>query len=698
MPHDITGFREELDHPNSRSAAGASESVPISEPLPDTSETNASLAAIANSLSATSQSNPASATGTGATINPFPIPPFHICNIDLREGCYRIRFTPNRGFNRYDGTLRVDKSGGQTTISGDLYRFSTLSFPITTDNGITATRPSVTSPIIFPPIFPLPLNIPIYPRNRYYSYLKVTGVETSPIITTGPCFLTLTAQEYVYTKPSAGSFNGSFPASPGTRTVTIRLSPATAPSGFSGPYFEGRLFEGAVDRGSFTMGWVSKYFRRARVEVDTLTGAIAPQPVPAISGGGMEDIRTVFATAGWDVFVKYDQKNLPVPAGVTANNCWSSNNLHALMLSVRDPATNLDTEWRMHLVVVPAKLGCGRGVMYDTIGTPREGVASFSHDGYPTGNSSNFGTAANKMQHQVPRAFLRSACHEIGHGFNQIHQEQEGGADNSIMTTTPSVANVLGGPASGAPGVFPDNINLGFNGHVRRHLAHFPDIVVRPGGMTFGTGHSSTVPQADQERVYLSDDELELRLSVEHDRIHLGEPLQLRWKLTNKSASPLPAPTDVRIEAQHTLISVINPHGDSKAMASFVIETEAATIGMLAPGKSVKAATRVFWSARSGFAFDTPGRYTIEVRTVWGIAGVPVGVKASATVWVNYPQCEADNQLAASLLHQEVGMFVALGGGAKHLKEAVSRLETCMASSGGDQSEKCAMRGYQGLI
>ena len=83
--------------------------------------------------------------------------------------------------------------------------------------------------------------------------------------------------------------------------------------------------------------------------------------------------------------------------------------------------------------------------MFDTINVPREGVASFSDDGYPTSDSSNFGPAANKKQRDVPRAFLRSATHEVTHGFNQIHQENEGGADNSIMTTSPGVADYLGG-------------------------------------------------------------------------------------------------------------------------------------------------------------------------------------------------------------------------------------------------------------
>ena len=340
-------------------------------------------------------------------------------------------------------------------------------------------------------------------------YAEVTNIQRSPVFTFGPCRLTLTVEEYVYTQPPTGSFNGAFPATP-TRTMTIVLEPKPAPAGFTSSYFEGRLYEGGVDKGSFTMGWVSSSFRRATQEIDTLTGAVASQAVPASSGSGTEDFRTVLATAGWDLNIIYDQENVPVPAGVTPNACWSHANLHALMASVRKATTNLDTEWRMHLVVVPAAMECGRGVMYDTIDVPREGVASFSDDGYPSSQSANFGTAANQQQRNVARAFLRSASHEVGHGFNQMHQENEAGADNSIMTTTPSVANVLGGPATGAPGGFPDNINLRFNEHVQHHLVHFPDIVVRPGGMTFGSGHSSVVPEADRQ--YFSAQELELRL------------------------------------------------------------------------------------------------------------------------------------------------------------------------------------------
>lgn len=635
------------------------------------------------------------------------------CNINLREGCYRITFQPKTGSNIFHGTMRVEKSGSKHIISGDLYRFLNpiIALPVSIASAASvAVRPAPTS------IFALPLTIPVYARNKYYSYLKVTGVQLPPQLTLSPsvaaaalaqsCTFTLTAQEYVYTQPPPGQFNGTFPPAPGTRTIKLVLGNGVPPPGYTSVYFEGKLFEGATEKGTFKMGWVSSFFRRATIEIDTLKGAVAPQPVPSITGIGNEDFKTVFKTAGWDLNVIYDQTNIPVPPGVVATNCWTSANLHALMMSNRKAGTDLDTEWRFHLIVVPAKLGCARGVMYDQIDVPREGSASFSDDGYPTADSSNFGAAANKMQRNVPRAYLRSASHELGHGFNQIHQEQEGGADNSIMTTTPSVADVLGGPATGQPGVFPNNIHLGFNAHVRQHLIHFPDPTVRPGGMTFGSGHSSVVPQAsDNDRHYFATEDLELRVVARQKQLQLGEPLQLEWELINNSGGPIPAPTDISTEALYSVITVINPNGNLRPMPPFVIQCEGAKIENLPAGGKLNAASRVYWSSR-GFAFERAGRHVIEVHVTWSISGVPFGVKGRTDVWVNFPQSSTDNDVAATLMHPEVGMYVALGGGANHLTDAVSRLTSAFPSAmggaaAGDAHESAApaaLRGYQGLL
>jgi hypothetical protein len=380
---------------------------------------------------------------------------------------------------------------------------------------------------------------------------------------------------------------------------------------------------------------------------------------------------------------------------VTPTNCWSSGDLHNLMTTVRNPSTNLDTEWRLHLVVVPAKLGCARGVMYDQIGVPREGCASFSDDGYPTSDSSNFGTAANQKQRDIPRAFLRSATHEVTHTFNQIHQEIETSADNSTMTTTPSVADVLGGPATGAPGVFPDQINLAHNTTVRHHLNHMPDPVIRPGGWPFSSWFPTGAPQASDRHTF-SPSELELMVSGAPDRMALGQPVELSWTLTNRSAVPLLAPNNVSLEALFATITVTDGEGREHPVRPFVIVCETAKLMALDPGQSVSASTRVFWSS-SGFAFERPGRYRVAVSINWSAQGVPVGVDGAVDVFVDYPTNDADNRAIGLALHPEVGKWVALGGGAYHLAEACRRLYELSETAGGDAEPKL-LQGFAGLL
>ena len=626
---------------------------------------------------------------------PVTIPPFIPCKLDFREGCYQVNFKPTGSLVTFEGTLRVDRSapdGGpdQLIVSGDLYTRLPVIGPIRQTPGgpgdvneagepIGAMSMSVAGALstVDAAIVPHPIlkpMIPIFARTRYHSYLKVTSVS-APVLVPSPlkCVLTIIAEQFNYTQPPAGQFKGSFPNAP-SRTVTLKVFRVPAPFPFSltgGPFYEGRLFEGTVDKGAVTLAWVSKFFRRATLEIDTLVGAVRPGPVPDGSGG-TDFFDTVFARTGWQLAVVQDQLNVPVPSGVVPTNCWSSADLHALMTTVRNPATNLDTDWRVHMIVVPAKLGCSRGVMYDQIGVPREGCASFSDDGYPTSDSSNFGLAANKKQRDVPRAFLRSATHELTHTLNQIHQEQETSADNSIMTTTPSVADVLGGPATGAPGVFPDQIKLAHNTTVRHHLNHMPDPVIRPGGWPFASWFPTGAPQATDRHDFAAS-ELSLEVTAGDRRIALGQPLDLSWTMTNTSGVPLRVPNDISTGALFASITVTDGEGREQPVRPFEIVCEHAKIGELEPGKSVSASTKVFWST-AGFAFERPGRYRVDVAVMWSAQGVSVGVQGGVDVFVDYPSSDADNQAAGLVMHPEVGKWVALGGGAYHLGEACSRL------------------------
>jgi hypothetical protein len=393
----------------------------------------------------------------------FPQPwPFKICSFTLKEGCYTLSFLPAGAHPifgpRFRGTMRVEQVGNGYRISGDLYR----------------------RPFLFPH-FPIellltaPLSgdaedtggvIPIFRRQDYRSYLKGTAAQLFSIVPKGvECSFTLDFDEFLYIHPGTG-FSGSFPAAP-TRTLRFVLKGTGTPD-----FYQGDAFEGATNVGTVSVRWVSPFYRRADLVVHTLEGATTP---PASVDGNT--FQTIFADVGWDLSVT-DGGTVPLPAslpGVDIHACWSLADLHTLMESVPGyNPTGLDSAWRSHLVAVPAQLGCARGVMFDSsLGAdpnaiPREGTATFSDDGYPAGEvpdgmgGSHYDAAADHQQKDTPRAFLRSATHEVGHAFNQIHQGFEGGNDNSIMTPTPSVATVLG-----IGGTFPNQINLAFNDTVK---------------------------------------------------------------------------------------------------------------------------------------------------------------------------------------------------------------------------------------
>lgn len=659
-------------------------SVPLADPLVDTGD------------------QPAEGSPAPPPIDPgpgFPVPP-KLCIVDLPDGCYRLAVKPLLGNGTYRGSLRVDRGEGKLVVSGDLYWF-----PLGTDDderGRLVSRALFEPLKIDPPFVLKRFGIPVHPRNRYHSYLRATAVS---LVSLGTCRASVTVEQYDYTQPAAGTFNGTFPAAPGSRTAVLRFKKKPAPSFlWPGNYYEGEWMEGGVTKGTVTLGWVSSSFRRCTIEVDTLVDAVAPQPVPALGAAGTESFKTMMASAGWAATVVYDQTAVPKP-GTVANHkaCWSDADLHALMQSIRKAGTDLDAEWRMHVLVVPGQMSCSRGKMYDSIVVPREGVVSYSDDGYPDTHSTNFGAAENKMQREVPRAFLRSASHEVVHGFNQIHQEQEGGADNSIMTTTPSVADVLGTAASGDPGIFPDDIKLKVNTNVRHHLAHFPDPVVRPGGHTFASWAITPVPSAD--RFEVGPEFLTLEVGAASDRVELGEPVQLGWALTNTSDEDAAVPSEVITESTYAKITVIDAAGRRREMTPFVITCERSRIAPLGPGAALRSENRVFWSS-NGFAFERPGRYTVEVRVDWTVGGTPMTVRGETPVFVNYPSADTENSAAASLLHPDVGKWVALGGGAYHLTEAFDRLRGVMDEGGvGARDVEAdrvppvkALRGYAGIL
>jgi hypothetical protein len=249
------------------------------------------------------------------------------------------------------------------------------------------------------------------------------------------------------------------------------------------------------------------------------------------------------------------------------------------------------------------------------------------------------------------------------------------------MTTTPSVADVLGGPATGAPGVFPDQISIGFNTTVRNHLAHMPDPVVRPGGWPFASWFGGTSPQASDYAEFDAS-ELSVSVTVEPSRPALGQPVMVTWTLSNNGAEDLMVPNDVSLEGTFATMDVTDNRGRVQPVRAFAIVCDDVALRPLPPGASLTSRYRAFWST-AGFAFERTGRHDVAVSVAWSANGVPVYARGSADLFVDYPLTAADNDAAELALHPEVGMWVALDGEADHLTEAVSRVAALTRSSRG---------------
>lgn len=606
---------------------------------------------------------------------------FKFCG--MKEGCWEIEFTPKTKplpiylypMTRYKGTLRVERDGFSHTISGDLYKFRQYAFELE-KLGIPAKatykwqnsiyRPEITT---FKRYLPRKKKCPIYPRNKYHSYLEGTDVLYSVFTRSDKCSFTLNFDQWYYTHPASG-FDGDF-AGTANRSIRMEVSEVTS------THFVGTVYQGASVIGSVKLLWRSRYFRKAHLEIFTLEGAEHPPTTVADGAGGTESFETIFETAGWNLQVSRNATKVPLPAslsGTSIDECWALDDLHDLMDSTPGyDNTQLEKKWRVFLVSVPAKLGCSRGVVFDqstgdTNSIDREGSATFSHDGFNAGHSSNFGAAEDEMMKDWPRGFLRSAAHEVGHAFNQYHQPTQ----NSIMCPTPSVANSIA--ASGD--TFPDDINLAFNDTVRHKLIHQPDPAIRPGAMDWATAFS--VPEADDVNFYDLDD-LELEVKTNKANVSIGEPIEVNWTVTNKMETAVNIPGSISPDQHTTRVSVSKPNGEIVHMRlPLDAHDEGHDPQLLQAGKSISSGSMLFWS-RKGFAFDQPGRHEVNVVLIWEDSGIFFAVQSSTEVWVNYPISERDNEVAALMMNEDVGRFILTGNkkrfseGAKRVKEVISK-------------------------
>ncbi|KAH0541557.1 hypothetical protein FGG08_003969 [Glutinoglossum americanum] len=586
---------------------------------------------------------------------PFPLPK------PIRTGSWLVNYQPaNSTTVAYDGTIRIENNSAGRTASGDLYQRPVFVLP----GGPFPPRPP------FPPIPPHVLlrpppnpanGIPIQSRGNYRYYLRITRIDE--FLTTRGTF-DMGIQMYRYQATSKTDF--SFTKD--TSDYNVKMTWMTVPlgSGYPSPsdYAEGDVKSdttGAVV-GRLKMGWVSEFFRKCKVEIDTVSGSERP-----LDNGAGQNWQTVFKNVGLDLSVELSDTDVLEKSG----DSWSDGELHQAMLEKREPV-NLDEEWHYYILVVKELDDPAFGVMFDWSSTDsnnvaREGVGIGSH--IMTPDTDNWGVEKNKRFGTAKAPYFRTAVHELGHAFGLLHNVVE--SDNSFMNRTLTIVS-KGTPAN----PFPNNIKWNYADENLMQLRHWPDIYVRPGGVEFGLESNTNPPISPQDEVFEMPD-LDLEVTPLLGEVPLGAPVRVNVKLTNKGKEPALVPSDIGFKSGYVSGTVTHSSRITRSFKPLVCYDKQPPLKNLGAGESISTSLTLLRGGQ-GALFPSSGIADIIVRVGWGLSGgAAATVVGSRSVLVTPPLDKSHAAAAHKLLTTpDVHLVLVLGG--DHLDEGVDAIRKAL--------------------
>jgi len=576
----------------------------------------------------------------------------------LVQGCYLACFTTGSGVetHHYDGTLRVHIHDREVLVSGDLYERPANGDKPDPENGI-----------------------PILRLDNYRFYLK--SKETQPAtIETGLKFK-LFFCEFKRTSTNPRDFKWT---ETGPRTVNLKQTNPPDGEAFPDADNEPLYLNGSVtdtqgeEIGSFSLGWVDHYLRRARLKIARVAfkenGSQQKSEVPW-DNGVTEKLATwqsVLGDVGWKL-------DLPAPGEVVEiseegiGEEWDAGELHKQMLELRNLNTT-NTDWCYHLLCVP-KIVENYGLMFDDTDTdfqsnelPREGFAVSSHIEYP--DEARWGIARAKRCGQALIPYFRTAVHEIAHAMGLQHEHQPNG--RRIMSET-AVLHEASTAESGK--TVPERILFSFSEASAKRLRHMPDIWVRPGGIPFDESSIdySYSPISTGDRLVEAQG-LRLEVFPLLKQVPYGAPVRINYRLTNVSGRNVAISPSLSLKSGCVKGEVIDADGTERRFSSILhferLSDPARATRSLGPGKSVLESMTLV-QGRGGALFPKPGEHQIRIEVFSRDArGRRSGRVGQTRVWI-VPACDAGTTRCGKTVSENPRTLIALAIRGDHCKDSI---------------------------
>lgn len=587
------------------------------------------------------------------------------CPIGTLDGSWLLELERRTVFGpEVRGAMRIEVGASSLRVSGDMY-----------------------SRRVFPPVLteverPLPFPLPEPQPQPFGGDAEADGAEPDPGEDDAPVLSELTAfnlrwypafpaSQYTwYFRSNGATYSGGTLTvqivrhlwnrttqefvSTDTGTLTLRCRRPLVVTATSALLGSSQRMTGTLSIGgtvtNVTASKTSPMYRGCRIEVDAMVNRAFPASA-TIGSGAAASVRSVYASAGWDVTVVTDEINVPEDAALT------NAELATLMTGHRQAVAG--DGWRLWLFVGSAQGGLF-GIMFDDDTVPREGAAGFAD--VRLGNESFIAAGARgRPLDEVPAAFLRTLVHEAGHAFNLWHPKHDvhnPGIGTEIMNQT---GDVMGFATSANP--YPGNASFLFSDHDRTSLIHSPDPQVRPGWKNFGWGHgdlSAGLPApVDAAGLWgdQGDDGLELTVAMPAQAF-VGEYVTAEVVLTNVSDQARTVTTLINLSEGDLVFLHTPPDHSLQHLVDVAIGCGPRPMTVLQPGESIRNHVQVFFT-NQGVTFTEPGRHTVaaqlEVDPVTTVRSAPV------TVDVRGPASDAEVDISAKTLTPGVGRAIALG-------------------------------------